>query len=62
MTPPSVKLAYAELAAATSYSFLRGTSAPAAMVARALELGMSGIGIADRNTVAGVVRAPCRTA
>ena len=27
------------------------------MVARAIELGMTGIGIADRNTVAGVVRA-----
>ena len=48
---------YAELAAATNYSFLRGASSPAAMVARALELGMVGIGIADRNTVAGVVRA-----
>ena len=48
---------YAELAAATNYSFLRGASSPAAMVARALELGMAGIGIADRNTVAGVVRA-----
>jgi error-prone DNA polymerase len=48
---------YAELAAATNYSFLRGASHPSDMVARALELGMSGIGIADRNTVAGVVRA-----
>lgn len=48
---------YAELAAATSYSFLRGASAPQAMVARALGLGLAGIGIADRNTVAGVVRA-----
>ncbi|MCB2013836.1 MAG: error-prone DNA polymerase [Sphingobium sp.] len=49
--------AYAELAAATNFSFLRGASHPSDMVARALELGMSGIGIADRNTVAGVVRA-----
>ena len=48
---------YAELAAATNFSFLRGASHPSDMVARALELGMSGIGIADRNTVAGVVRA-----
>ena len=48
---------FAELVAATNYSFLRGASHPAAMVARAMELGMTGIGIADRNSVAGVVRA-----
>ena len=49
--------AYAELAAATHFSFLRGASHPADMIGRALELGLTGIGIADRNTVAGVVRA-----
>ena len=49
--------AYLELAAATAYSFLHGASAPAAMVARAIALGHRGIGIADRNSVAGVVRA-----
>ncbi len=48
---------YAELAAATNYSFLHGASHPSDMVAEALALGHSGIGIADRNTVAGVVRA-----
>jgi error-prone DNA polymerase len=48
---------FAELVAATNYSFLRGASHPAEMVARAHALGMAGIGIADRNTVAGVVRA-----
>lgn len=48
---------FAELAAATNYSFLRGASHPAEMVERAWQLGMTGIGIADRNTVAGVVRA-----
>jgi error-prone DNA polymerase len=48
---------YAELAAATNYSFLRGASHPHQMVLTALALGMNGIGIADRNTVAGVVRA-----
>jgi len=48
---------FAELIAATNYSFLRGASHPAEMVARAHALGMVGIGIADRNTVAGVVRA-----
>ncbi|PZO89906.1 MAG: error-prone DNA polymerase [Sphingomonas sanxanigenens] len=48
---------FAELLAATSYSFLRGASHPADMVAEAIALGHRGIGIADRNTVAGVVRA-----
>jgi len=48
---------FAELVAATNYSFLRGASHPADMVGRALELGMAGIGIADRNSVGGVVRA-----
>jgi error-prone DNA polymerase len=48
---------FAELVAATNYSFLRGASHPAEMVAEALALGMAGIGIADRNSVAGVVRA-----
>ncbi len=48
---------FAELIAATSYSFLRGASHPADMVAQAIRLGHKGIGIADRNTVAGVVRA-----
>ena len=49
--------AYAELVAATAFSFLDGASQPSDMVARAVELGHAGIGIADRNTVAGVVRA-----
>ena len=48
---------FAELAAATHYSFLRGASSPADMVMQAMALGMTGIGIADCNSVAGVVRA-----
>ncbi|MBB6122581.1 error-prone DNA polymerase [Sphingobium subterraneum] len=48
---------FAEWVAATNYSFLRGASHPADMVEHAHALGMAGIGIADRNTVAGVVRA-----
>ena len=47
----------AELVAASNYSFLRGASHPADMVATALALGLSGVGIADRNTVAGTARA-----
>ncbi len=50
-------MSFAELVAATNYSFLRGASHPADMVWRAALLGMNGIGIADRNSVAGVVRA-----
>ena len=50
-------MSYAELAAASNYSFLHGVSHPADMVGAAIALGHSGIGIADRNTVAGVVRA-----
>jgi error-prone DNA polymerase len=52
-----VSMAFAELAAASNYSFLRGASHPAEMVHRAAALGLCGIGIADRNSVAGVVRA-----
>ena len=48
---------YAELAAASNFSFLRGASHPGDLVLTALQLGHTGIGLADRNTVAGVVRA-----
>ena len=48
---------YAELATTSNFSFLRGASHAADLVGQALELGHAGIGIADRNTVAGVVRA-----
>ncbi len=54
---PAVAPAYAELATATNFSFLRGASTGQDMVIEALRLGHNGIGIADRNTVAGVVRA-----
>jgi error-prone DNA polymerase len=49
--------AYAELAVTTNFSFLRGASDPEEFVVQARNLGFSGIGIADRNSVAGVVRA-----
>jgi error-prone DNA polymerase len=48
---------FAELSAMTNFSFLRGASHAEEMVARAAELGLAGLGIADRNTLAGVVRA-----
>ena len=49
--------AYAELAVTTNFSFLRGASHPAEMVATADALKLAAIGIADRNSFAGVVRA-----
>jgi error-prone DNA polymerase len=48
---------YAELAVTTNFSFLRGASHPQEMVAAADALGVAAIGIADRNSFAGVVRA-----
>jgi error-prone DNA polymerase len=50
-------IAYAELAVTTNFSFLHGASHPEEMVATADELGLAAIGIADRNSFAGVVRA-----
>jgi error-prone DNA polymerase len=49
--------AYAELAVTSNFSFLRGASDPENLVEQAKALGLSGLGIADRNSVAGVVRA-----
>jgi error-prone DNA polymerase len=49
--------AYAEIGITTNFSFLRGGSDPRAYVHQASELRIAAIGIADRNTLAGVVRA-----
>jgi error-prone DNA polymerase len=48
---------YAEIGITTNFSFLRGGSHPEAYVHRASELRLPVIGIADHNTLAGVVRA-----
>ena len=48
---------YAEVAVTTNYSFLRGASHPREMIAAAAALGYAAIGIADANSLAGVVRA-----
>ena len=50
-------MAIIEPVAATNFSFLRGASHPAELVLTAKALGLDAIGIADRNSVAGVVRA-----
>ncbi|GHD44559.1 error-prone DNA polymerase [Thalassobaculum fulvum] len=48
---------FAELAVASNFSFLRGASHPWELVASAAALGLDAVGIADRNTLAGAVRA-----
>ena len=48
---------YAELDARSNFSFLEGGSHPAELVKQAKALGLSAIGVADRNSLAGVVRA-----
>ncbi len=54
--PDAPMPAYAELAVTSNFSFLRGASHPEELVKQAQLLGLTGIGIADRNSVAGVVR------
>ncbi|MEE2525771.1 error-prone DNA polymerase [Hyphobacterium sp. HN65] len=49
--------AYAELQVTTNFSFLRGASHAEELVLQARASGLSAIGICDRNTLAGVVRA-----
>jgi DNA polymerase-3 subunit alpha/error-prone DNA polymerase len=49
--------AFFEIGAKTNFSFLEGAARPEEMVLTASLLGLSGLGIADRNSVAGVVRA-----
>ena len=48
---------FCELAAASNFSFLEGASHPEEVVARAAELGLGAIAVADRHTMAGIVRA-----
>ena len=48
--------AYAELHCHTHFSFLDGASAPDELVARAVELGLSGLAVTDHNGLYGVVR------
>jgi hypothetical protein len=48
---------YAEIGVTSNFSFLRGASHPQEYVQRAAEYDLHAVGIADRNTLAGVVRA-----
>ncbi len=49
--------AYVEFGVQSNFSFLRGASRPEELVVTAKLYGFSAVGLADRNTVAGVVRA-----
>ena len=48
---------YTELEITSNFSFLRGASHPEELVSHAAELGYTEIGITDRNSLAGIVRA-----
>ena len=49
-------MGYAELAAMSNFSFLRGGSHPEELVEQAIAIGLTGLGLCDRNSLAGVVR------
>ena len=48
---------YFEFAVASNFSFLRGASHPEELMVQAAHAGLAGLGLCDRNSVAGVVRA-----
>jgi len=50
-------MSYAELQVTTHFSFLRGASSPEELFRQAALLGLPALGIVDRNSVGGVVRA-----
>src|SRR5437762_11610905 len=54
---PDAVPGYAELQVTSNFSFLRGASHPDELVVTAAALGHQAIAIADRNSVAGIVRA-----
>ncbi|MEI2806158.1 MULTISPECIES: error-prone DNA polymerase [Paracoccaceae] len=54
--PPNPPAAYVELGVTTPFSFLRGASEASDLAATAHALGYDAIGVADLNTMAGVVR------
>lgn len=50
-------MSYSELQVTTHFSFLRGASSAEELFARAAELGIDALGVVDRNSLAGIVRA-----
>src|SRR5689334_24987325 len=57
MKPRRYTPRYVEFACASNFSFLRGASHPEELILQAQAIGLAGLGLTDRNTVAGVVRA-----
>jgi len=50
-------MSYAELQVTTHFSFLRGASSAQELFAQAAALGIPALGVVDRNSLAGIVRA-----
>ena len=50
-------MSYVELQSLTAFSFREGASLPEELARRAAELGHAAVAVADRNSLAGVVRA-----
>ena len=50
-------MTYSELQVTTNFSFLRGASHPEDLLSTASMMGMPALGVTDRNSVAGLVRA-----
>ena len=59
--PPSRRPAYVELQASSNFSFLRGASHADELALTAGVLGLQGLAVTDRNSMAGVVRAQYET-
>ncbi|MGH7155944.1 MAG: PHP domain-containing protein, partial [Acetobacteraceae bacterium] len=55
-------IGYAELQVTSNYSFLRGASHIEELFAQAAMLGLPALGMTDRNSLAGIVRAHQRSA
>ena len=51
------RMNYAELQVTTHFSFLRGVSSPEELFSAAALLGIKALGVVDRNSLAGMVRA-----
>ncbi|MBF0680273.1 MAG: error-prone DNA polymerase [Devosia sp.] len=57
LVPKSPIPPYTELITTSNFSFLRSGSHPEELVAAAMQMGLAGLGLCDRNSFAGVVRA-----
>jgi error-prone DNA polymerase len=55
--PEAPPTPFAELLATSNFSFLRSGSDPEELIAAAVANGLAGLGLCDRNSMAGVVRA-----